>query len=1055
MVCPLTVLALLILSAEPAFCFPIIRETSEERIVQEFINGTKDINSKCSYGSGRVDFLCDNGRCIPEWNKCNGRYDCPGGSDESSSLCGWQTCPHDTNIRTTKEAIEAGDCRNCRTIPDGRYGDQKMWRCNDGHCINYARTCDGREDCSGNDISGYFIRLLGMGGEDESESACGWQTCPYDPNITTTNLSVRAGDCRKCSAKNGWRCNDGLCIWRRGVCNKIIDCLDESDKMPYLLCLTCHKDTPFEWDMPAYFSTDIDCTTWYDDYFTIDPTKKRCDREKSIPKCLWCDNKKDCDNGVDELGCPWYVAYILNTDVYSPAGLAFSCVCLISALWSILYKSKIARPTFEKVIYKNMTVVDDFIHNIARFVEENKESNTLYKQIRQSEERMKLLIRSLAYTFIEPQKFHEISCYIFNLEKQMQNKNKKKCIIFFQKMLGSDAASEKFMSSLKSPDCFTYLKYGWTILNDRINVNWCCGSILKVILTLFSSSLFFLDVVKDLSLYFLLRKYLDENPTTADIEVFLVNLSLGCMIFSHIVIGLYCYYNWELLFNGTQTYSLCMRIAIFFGLLLLSPLLPTIIAMNYICITSEKETLISKYRKNWPNVKVSSLINEIDSLDAHLTTNKKIHAIVRITESMLEATPQLLVILLLSVWQNAQDSQNELCHADVFGLSVLSSFLTITIAILSFNKMVKRDSIGFVGSIFLVMGYSFLLLARICAVGTIISPLHMLYFNMINKTNILNLALTVLNWVPILNVTTIDDRGSPLLPDHTWVPFYLSFTLQSLLHPYLPVAIAVIFLFLLCHVVFVFIYSQKHNPSFPSASLFDRLLHCAANIFVPLPFRDVRDKSQRRRFKEMQANILSSLVTSVLIFMGLVLAREFNALEGDEYGRFRVKFGRGSYLSALNATMHYKSPANRSLVKMEPYIHPHLNQFNLLFNFSDPISRILNVIFHAPWFIVIYISYVIGCYFLKQYYTRFHLWSSLIVEDVYNQPTAEELLRLIEDGKVVNDDDVKEEGLFGKLAWCIPTCKVMMGRCTTSCKAKSTAVGDFFHRSAHASENVV
>ena len=128
-----------------------------------------------------------------------------------------------------------------------------------------------------------------------------------------------------------------------------------------------------------------------------------------------------------------------------------------------------------------------------------------------------------------------------------------------------------------------------------------------------------------------------------------------------------------------------MRVAIFFGLLLLSPLLPTIIAMNGVCITTEQETLISKYRTNLETVKVSSLIHKIDSLDPLLTTNKKIHAIVRITESMLEATPQLLVVLLLSVWQNTHDSQN--CHADVFGLSILSSFLTITIAILSFTKI--------------------------------------------------------------------------------------------------------------------------------------------------------------------------------------------------------------------------------------------------------------------------------------------------------------------------------------------------------------------------------
>jgi len=201
---------------------------------------------------------------------------------------------------------------------------------------------------------------------------------------------------------------------------------------------------------------------------------------------------------------------------------------------------------------------------------------------------------------------------------------------------------------------------------------------------------------------------------------------------------------------------------------------------------------------------------------------------------------------------------------------------------------------------------------------------------------------------------------------------------------------------------------------------------------VPLPFRDIRDESQRRRFKEMQANILSSLATSLLIFLGLVLAREFNPIEGDRFYASGPKTGtRSSYLSALNTTMYSKSHRTHSDF-IQPYVHPHLDQFKFLFDYSDPIARMLNVIFHAPWFIAIFIFYGVGAFFLRLYYLKFHIWSDLIVENVYNHPTAMELLGLIEVGKVVLEEEEEEkekEGLCARLGQWLTSCKVKLGLC--------------------------
>jgi len=175
---------------------------------------------------------------------------------------------------------------------------------------------------------------------------------------------------------------------------------------------------------------------------------------------------------------------------------------------------------------------------------------------------------------------------------------------------------------------------------------------------------------------------------------------------------------------------------------------------------------------------------------------------------------------------------------------------------------------------------------------------------------------------------------------------------------------------------------------------------------------------QRRRWKEYRAYVLSSLTTSVLIFMGSALARQSTPSKGVEYNiEGNARPSSTSHLSVLNTALHYQSShkAHNPHYELFPYAHPHIHIFTLLYNNQEPIARFVNLILHLPWLLLIFFCHGLGVYVLSIYYRSAHLWSSIN----NSQHTAEELLELIEEGKYEDDEEEDEnEGLCLTLVNC-------------------------------------
>ncbi|XP_045781389.1 low-density lipoprotein receptor-related protein 2-like [Maniola jurtina] len=168
---------------------------------------------------------CDNGACIDNFRTCDGRMDCPDGTDETPRLCenvkclGKFKCDYGGCVSRAAVCDGAKDCRdNSDELVPGCAGRRQensrnaltldprlktredgcnlphYYPCSNGACIDNFRTCDGRMDCPD--------------GTDETPRLC--------ENV-------------KCLGK--FKCDNGPCVSRAVVCDGVKDCRDNSDEL--------------------------------------------------------------------------------------------------------------------------------------------------------------------------------------------------------------------------------------------------------------------------------------------------------------------------------------------------------------------------------------------------------------------------------------------------------------------------------------------------------------------------------------------------------------------------------------------------------------------------------------------------------------------------------------------------------------------------------------------------------------------------------------------------------------------------------------------------------
>ncbi|XP_066985998.1 basement membrane-specific heparan sulfate proteoglycan core protein [Macrobrachium rosenbergii] len=233
---------------------------------------------KCKW----YEFYCgDMSRCIDKERRCDGRPDCPDGSDEdycyvrcvTTFTCSDGTVhPWSRRCDGIKDCLDYEDEKECNVCFNSGH------RCGDGHCVHFERICDGHSDCR--DLS------------DELPQNC--------------------LDALPCDHIHQWTCADPTrqCIDRSRHCDRVVDCPDGSDEL-YCNC-TCDKTFNFLCNDGLCLDSSVRCNGRFECPDRSDEigcgcdprTEFTCSNGDCIDNEYYCDGRYNCRDGSDEpFGC--------------------------------------------------------------------------------------------------------------------------------------------------------------------------------------------------------------------------------------------------------------------------------------------------------------------------------------------------------------------------------------------------------------------------------------------------------------------------------------------------------------------------------------------------------------------------------------------------------------------------------------------------------------------------------------------------------------------------------------------------------------------------------
>ncbi|XP_031342212.1 basement membrane-specific heparan sulfate proteoglycan core protein isoform X8 [Photinus pyralis] len=200
--------------------YPDCRDNSDElgcTGVIEHNTTTSPVSTNCQSG----EFSCEDGKCIPEHLRCDGRSDCANGIDE------FDCAPPTKHCQGYEFTCKDGSCIPnylvCDGTPHCKDGSDETecgcradeYQCASGTCIAGHLRCNYRNDCN----------------DGSDEINCGTEPTPTEPPVT---IPPRFPDPGSGVANCPWgqrMCNSGdQCLPYSAFCNGRYECNDLSDE---------------------------------------------------------------------------------------------------------------------------------------------------------------------------------------------------------------------------------------------------------------------------------------------------------------------------------------------------------------------------------------------------------------------------------------------------------------------------------------------------------------------------------------------------------------------------------------------------------------------------------------------------------------------------------------------------------------------------------------------------------------------------------------------------------------------------------------------------------
>ena len=211
--------------------------------VDKYIVVTSPIVQITNYCVSTGQYRCDDETCIVAHHQCDGKYDCPDGSDET-----------DCHIECSQLFSYFTPCLDCI--------DKIIFKCKSGACISLSKVCNGISDCHDStdelECRNYQYDLLESKYRLHKSYPCpkGWSLCNTATHFCYPNDKIcifdRSNDgplhcpytehiqyCADHVCPNAFKCSGSYCIPMRMVCDGVGDCPNKEDESSCPVRLVC------------------------------------------------------------------------------------------------------------------------------------------------------------------------------------------------------------------------------------------------------------------------------------------------------------------------------------------------------------------------------------------------------------------------------------------------------------------------------------------------------------------------------------------------------------------------------------------------------------------------------------------------------------------------------------------------------------------------------------------------------------------------------------------------------------------------------------------------